>query len=121
MHAEPLTIFGVQVVPLHHAVASQSLSVAHVVLHAPVPHKNGTHDETVGAAHAPVVVQPFVVLNVVPVHVVGHSPCGSVRTATLPQVPSAPEPFAAALHAWQMPLHAVAQQTPSAQKPERQS
>jgi hypothetical protein len=43
---------------------------------------------------------------------------GSVLTATLPHVPSTPEPFFAALHAWQMPPQIVPQQTPSTQKPD---
>jgi hypothetical protein len=38
-----------------------------------------------------------------------------------PQTPSAPVPFFAAVQAWQAALQAVSQQTPSAQKPERQS
>jgi hypothetical protein len=43
----------------------------------------------------------------------GHSLSGSVLTATLPQVPSEPEPFFAAVHDWHRPLHALLQQTPS--------
>jgi hypothetical protein len=40
---------------------------------------------------------------------------GSVSTFTLPQTPSAPEPFLVALHAWQGALQAVSQHTPSTQ------
>jgi hypothetical protein len=55
-------------------------------------------------------------------HVPAHSPspvqsrCGSRPVATV-QLPIAP----ARLHAWHLPLHAVLQQTPSAQWPESQS
>jgi hypothetical protein len=45
-------------------------------------------------------------------------PPGSVPAMTEPQAPSAPVPFMAAEHAWQRPLQAVLQQTPSTQKPE---
>ncbi len=48
--------------------------------------------------------------------VVEHSLSGSVSAATLPQVPSAPPPFLAALQAWHLPVHAVLQHTPSTQK-----
>jgi hypothetical protein len=41
-----------------------------------------------------------------------------VPTATGPQAPSAPWPFMAAEQAWQRPVHAVLQQTPSTQNPE---
>jgi hypothetical protein len=46
-----------------------------------------------------------------------HSSSGSVPAAIDPHAPSAPEPFFAALHAWQDPLQALSQQTPSTQKP----
>ena len=46
-----------------------------------------------------------------------HSLSGSVPPAMLPHVPSAPLPFLAAVHAWHVPVHAVLQQTPSAQLP----
>jgi hypothetical protein len=39
----------------------------------------------------------------------------------LPQIPSDPPPFFAAVHATQVPLHAALQQTPSAQWPLPQS
>jgi hypothetical protein len=52
---------------------------------------------------------------------VAHAPvqlvCGSVPSLTAPQVPSAPLALSAAVHAWQVPLHAMLQQTPSAQWP----
>jgi len=47
----------------------------------------------------------------------GHSLSGSESAATFSQAPSRPEPFLAALHAWQVPLQAVSQQTPSTQLP----
>ena len=45
-----------------------------------------------------------------------HSLSGS-RFWMLPQFPSEPVPFLAAVHAWQRDEHALVQQTPSAQKP----
>lgn len=45
-----------------------------------------------------------------------QSPLGSVSALVLPQVPSAPETFSAALQDWHAPLQAVAQHTPSTQK-----
>ena len=36
----------------------------------------------------------------------------------VPQTPSAPPPFLAAEHAWQLPRQVVLQQNPSAQKPD---
>jgi hypothetical protein len=46
-----------------------------------------------------------------------HCWSGSVPAAIGPQVPFVPEPFFAAEHAWQVPLQALSQQNPSAQKP----
>jgi len=48
----------------------------------------------------------------------GHEPSGSVLAATKPHAPSVPEPFFAAVHAAQVPVHALSQHTPSAQKPD---
>ena len=64
-----------------------------------------------GAAHAPPAAQ---------VSAPEHSLSGSVPAVTLPQVPFVPPVFAAE-HAWQVPPHAVLQQTPSAQKPDAHS
>ena len=50
-----------------------------------------------------------------------HSLSGSAPAAMGPQTPLAPAPFLAAEHAWQRPVQAVAQHTPSTQKPEEQS
>jgi len=47
---------------------------------------------------------------------VAHSLSGSVPAPTGPQVPSMPAPFLAREHAWQSPVHAVAQHVPSTQK-----
>jgi hypothetical protein len=47
-----------------------------------------------------------------------HSLSGSVPAVMAPQVPSAPLPFFAAVHAWQRPVQAVLQQTPSTQEPD---
>jgi len=49
---------------------------------------------------------------------IGQSLSGSVPVATGPQTPSIPPPLAAALHAWQAPLQASAQHTPSTQNPD---
>jgi hypothetical protein len=42
-----------------------------------------------------------------------HSSSGSDPPAIVPHVPSAPEPFFAAVQAWQVAVHALLQQTPS--------
>jgi hypothetical protein len=42
---------------------------------------------------------------------------GLVPAATGPHTPSVPEPWNAAVQAWQAPVQAVLQQTPSTQKP----
>ena len=47
-----------------------------------------------------------------------HSLLGSVPAAIGPHVPFVPVPRSAALHATQMPLHAVLQQNPSMQLPD---
>src|SRR6185437_833463 len=46
-----------------------------------------------------------------------HSLSGSVPLLMSPQVPSTPLPFLAAVHAWQVPVQAVLQHTPSTQSP----
>ena len=47
-----------------------------------------------------------------------HPPAGSASPdETAAQVPSGDEPVSALVHAWQVPLQALVQQTPSAQKP----
>ena len=47
-----------------------------------------------------------------------HPPAGSASPdETAEQVPSGDEPVSALVHAWQVPLQALVQQTPSAQKP----
>jgi hypothetical protein len=51
----------------------------------------------------------------------GHSSSGSVFVAMGPQDPSVPLPFFAALHAKQVVVQALLQQTPSTQYPETQS
>ena len=53
-------------------------------------------------------------------YVAAHSEAGSVPAAYVVQVPSALEPVAT-VQPWQAPLHEPLQQTPSAQKPEKQS
>jgi hypothetical protein len=62
-----------------------------------------------------------------PVPVLPHAPSGghwffgSVPAAIGPHVPSLPWPFRAAVQAWQVPVQAVSQHTPSAQLPLVQS
>ena len=46
---------------------------------------------------------------------VAQSLSGSVLSETAPQKPFAPPPFKAFVHAWQAPLQASLQQTPSTQ------
>ncbi len=46
-----------------------------------------------------------------------HLSLGSVSASTLLHVPSVPLPFLVAVHASQFPVHALSQQTESAQKP----
>src|SRR5262245_36122347 len=46
-----------------------------------------------------------------------HSSSGSAPDTMGPQVPFVPVPFFAAVHAWQVAVHAVLQHTPSTQKP----
>src|SRR5262249_45393131 len=51
-----------------------------------------------------------------------HSLSGSVPVLIAPHTPSEPWPFFAAVHAWQRPVHALLQHTPSAQvRPAAQS
>lgn len=66
------------------------------------------------SAQAPPVHVPVVPHDVEAV--VAHEPWGLVPSGALLHVPSAPT-LSAAVHAWQLPVHAVLQQTPSAQNP----
>jgi len=89
LHTEPVTV------PLAHVVAAQG------------------HPAAAGAqAPPPLQVSPVVQLNATD----EHSLSGSVPAATVPQVPSEPPPFLAALHAWHLPVQDVLQHTPSTQK-----
>ncbi len=67
--------------------------------------------------HAPFPLQPIPEMPQVAMAVAVHWLWGSSPLTTLPQVPSAPAPLAAALHAWQVPVQAELQHTPSTQKP----
>jgi hypothetical protein len=89
LHSEPVTV------PFAHVVAAQ-----------------GVLAEALTQELEPLQVSPVAQLR----GTVEHSLSGSVPAAMLPQVPFAPEPFLAALQAWQVPLHAVLQHTPSTQK-----
>jgi len=98
-------------------------------VHAPAPSHTGAlvsvEPEHEGApqrvpiayfAHAPCPSQePLVPQLGAPLS--SHSVSGSVPAAMVPQAPSAPLPFLAAVQARQVPVQAVSQQTPSAQKP----
>ena len=48
-----------------------------------------------------------------------HSLSGSELTSMAPHTPSAPRPFFSALHASHVPAHAVSQQKPSTQLPDK--
>jgi len=89
LQSEPVTV------PLAQVVAAQ-----------------GVLDEAGLQAPLPLQVSPVAQLRAA----VAHSLSGSVLVAMFPQVPSEPPPFLAALQARQVPLQAVLQHTPSAQK-----
>ena len=88
-------------VPLQ-TVLQQTLSTQLPDKHVPP----AAHAAPSGLPHAPLPLQTSVP---------AHSLSGSAPDAIGPQVPFAPEPFLAALQAWQAPPHATLQQTPSTQ------
>jgi hypothetical protein len=134
-------------VPLsHHAPEAQSAPVEHEVAHAPLLHAHALQS-TAPATHVPPPSHVYpvtalfwhvVVPHGVPCAYNRHAPfashcpslsqlnapsseqssCGSEPAFALPQVPSAPEPLAAALQAWHAPVQAELQQKPSTQNPE---
>lgn len=64
----------------------------------------------------------FALVSTLPLQLAArHSLSGSAPSLIAAQVPSAPAPFFAAVHALQAPVHAVSQQTPSAHSPLTQS
>jgi hypothetical protein len=79
------------------------------------PHRYGAHGVVTAGKHAPAPLQPGDAFEVPPVHEPVQSPCGSVLFDAGPQVPSAPPPFFAPVHATHGPVHAVSQHTPSTQ------
>jgi len=89
LQSEPVTV------PLEQVVAAQ-----------------GVLDDAERQAPEPLQLSPVAQLSGVGV----QSLSGSVSAATAPHVPFEPLPFLAALQAWQVPLHAVSQHTPSTQK-----
>jgi hypothetical protein len=91
---------------------SQTWGVATVPLQAPAPQEVPCGYR----AHAPEALQAPVSPHVEAADITHRLP-GLVPAAALPQVPSAPPPLPAAVHAWQAPLHALLQQTPPTQKP----
>lgn len=92
---DPSQLRAVVALPELHVAAAHEVPLAYN-WHAPAP------------LHTPVVPQ-------VAASDVAHSLSGSVAAAIGPQVPSAPVPFLVAVHASQVPLHNVSQQTPSVQ------
>ena len=88
-------VFPEQEAPTHVVPAGQSR-------HAPAP------------SQLPSAPQVFCVMAV-------HSLSGSTPAEMNPQAPSRPAPFLAVVQAWHVPVHAVSQQTPSAQWPLAQS
>jgi hypothetical protein len=89
---------------LVHAVLQQTPSTQKLLRHSDA----AVHAAPFGSLHAPEPLHTSAPL---------HSLSGSWPLAMLPQVPSAPENFFAAVHAWHGRLHTLVQQTPSVQKP----
>jgi hypothetical protein len=117
-------------VPLAHVKGAHDWVGGEVVLHVPLPlhvralvsvlalQDPGMHTLPAGQSwQAPAPLQAPVVPQV-ELAIAGHwlAGNGAVPASTLPQVPSEP-PVSAAVHAWHVPVHAVLQQTPLAQKP----
>jgi hypothetical protein len=123
--------------------AMQSLSLLQIVLQRPsAAHRNGAHDCPATVSHLPAPSQRAEVVSVEPLHPIslqivpagnlsqapvpshmpvdpqveaastGHSSRGSVPSWALTQVPTVPWPA----QVTQTPVHALLQQTPSAQK-----
>ena len=110
--------FATQLPALHQSLAKQSLSTVQLDLHALAPHANGAQAVVEVARQAPPPLQTCPFSCVVPLQMrPGHSRSGSLPSAIAPQTPSPPIPFFKPEHAWQLPVHAVVQQTPSAQNP----
>jgi hypothetical protein len=151
VHAAPLPSGSVHAPWLHTKPAAQSAAVAHVVKQAPPLHAYGAQSvppeasphvpdpsqicafttvpwqtvapQLVPAAHSSHAPAPLQAPSVPQVDAAccAHSLSGSVPAAIGPHTPFAPPPFFAVLHAWQSPVHALLQHTPSAQKPLAQS
>jgi hypothetical protein len=143
----PSAVAAWQVPPLHHDPGAQPPLPVQLVVQAAFMHRKAPQLGPLGAAtHAPAPSQSWAVgvlsthaggAHTVPLGYLRHapppshvpsslqlagasalqSPCGSAPFDALPQVPSTP-PLLAAEHAWQTPLHAELQQTPSTQKPD---
>jgi hypothetical protein len=90
----------------------------HVVAHTVPLHLYAPHDDALIEPHVPMGLQPMGEVTVEYIAPSMHVPGPhDVPTGRLPQTPSAPAPFFAAVHAEHTPVHAVSQQTPSTQKP----
>jgi hypothetical protein len=102
-------------VRLHTPLPSQIEVDALPIVHVGAPHATPA---TANARHAPLPLHMPSDLQEFGYPVsIAHRLRGSVSAGTLPQSPSAPLPFAAAVHASHGPPHADEQQTPSAQNP----
>jgi hypothetical protein len=95
-------------------------SLEQVAPHAlPLHHEYGAHEVCPLLRQAPLPLQSCAFVTTPAEQVAdAHSWSGSLPSTMLPHVPSAPAPFFAAEHAWQLVLHAVLQHTPSTQFPD---
>jgi hypothetical protein len=117
LHALPLHAYGVQSMPppcgTHVPAPLQACVFRTVPWHVGIPHIVPSAQSWQAPAPSQKPSVPHVDWACAE-----HSLSGSVPAVMGPQVPSAPPPFLAIEHAWQRPVHAVAQQTPSTQKPD---
>jgi len=142
----PAPAFAVQLPDTQYAEVPQSASVVHAAAHAPAVHTVGEQLCIPPEAHTPLPSHWLALVRTLPTHTGGaqivplgyraqapaplqepvvpqlvegwaaHSASGSVPAAMGPHVPSVPAPFLAALHAWQSPVQALEQHTPSTQR-----
>src|SRR5262249_29441916 len=91
---------------------SHETGLASVLLHVPGPQAVplGAYAQAPLPLQAPVWPQGWVARSSG-----GHPSRGSVPAMMAPQTPSVPAPWSAAVHAKQVPVHEVSQQTPSTQ------
>jgi hypothetical protein len=97
--------------------AAQSEEVVQLVAHAVPAHANGAHAVAVVVVQLPVPSQLSLGFALPAAQLAAaHSLSGSVPPVIGAQVPLTP-PVLLARHAWQAPVHAVSQHTPSTQLP----